>query len=117
MPNERKMRVKDEGEAADHVVRLSESKSLSTAETRSRTILRSLVISAARDDIRTIPKFAIAVPRWLERPAKILKPIETLFDNIDAGGVAQPNGPIVTKSCSRHNRDIRFTQESVGEIL
>jgi hypothetical protein len=73
------------------------------------------MIIAARSSIGEIPRIRSG---WqLERSAKILKPIETLFDDVDACGVAQPNGAIITKGCSGDDGDIRFTQESIGKIL
>src|SRR6267143_2610441 len=55
--------------------------------------------------------------RQLERSAKILKTIEAFLDDIDTGGVAQPNGAIIAKGRPGDDSDIRFTQESIGKIL
>ena len=41
-----------------------------------------------------------------QRPAKILKPVETFFDDVDAGGVAEPHRSIVTERRARHDSHV-----------
>src|SRR6266513_905983 len=53
----------------------------------------------------------------LERSTKILKAIESFLDHVDAGGVAEPNGAIVAEGSPRHDRDIRFAQQTIRKIL
>src|SRR5207237_9788194 len=68
-----------------------------------------------------IPRLTLGMTEFcrsgLERPAKILEPIESFLDYIDACGVAKPNGAIVAEGGTRHDRDIRFTQQAIGKIL
>src|SRR5438045_850112 len=53
----------------------------------------------------------------LQCATEILEPIETFFDDVDAGRVAQANGAVIAESGARDHRDVRFAQEAVGEIL
>ena len=52
-----------------------------------------------------------------ERPAKILEAVQTFFDYVDACGVAEPDGAIVAEGGSGHDCDVRFAQQTIGEIL
>src|SRR3954454_12740833 len=65
------------------------------------------------------PSTALRLARddGLERPAKILEAIQTFFDHIKTGGVTETNRTIVAKGSARHDRDIGFTQQTIGEIL
>jgi len=47
----------------------------------------------------------------LQRPAKILETIETFFDYVDAGGVAESDGSIVAKKAAPGRRDVGFAQK------
>ena len=53
----------------------------------------------------------------LQRPAKVLEAVQTLFDHVKARRVTEPNGAIVAKGSTRHDGDIGFAQQTVGEIL
>src|SRR6476646_2851174 len=53
----------------------------------------------------------------LERPAKVLEAVQTFFDYVQAGGVAEPDGAVVTEGSSRNYGNAGFTQQTVGEIL
>ncbi len=44
----------------------------------------------------------------LERPAKVLKAIQTFLNYVDARGVAQSNRPIIAEGRARDDRDICF---------
>lgn len=55
--------------------------------------------------------------RRLEGAAEILKPIETFFDDIDAGSVTEPDRAIITERGAGNDGYIRFAQQAVGEIL
>jgi len=48
---------------------------------------------------------------------KSLETIETFFDYVDAGGVAESDGSIVAKSGSRDDRDVGFAQKTISEVL
>src|SRR5258708_34150060 len=52
-----------------------------------------------------------------ERPAKVLEAVQTFFDHVKARRVTEPNGAIIAEGSSRHDGDIGFTQQTVGEIL
>jgi hypothetical protein len=43
-----------------------------------------------------------------QRPAKILEAVQTFFDYVDARGIAEPNGPVVTERGAGNDGDIRF---------
>ena len=76
--------------------------------------------SAIRNSDRRFERaktFGVANPRSSQRPAKILEAIQSLFDDVDTGGVTEPDGAIVTESSSRNDRDVGFTQQAIGEIL
>src|ERR1043165_2837907 len=45
----------------------------------------------------------------LQCPAKVLEAVEALFDNVDTGGVTEPNRAIITEGSSRDDRDVGFT--------
>src|ERR1043166_3442922 len=98
MANERKMRVKNQRERAGRHCGF-------------RNAECGLIPLLARVATRNC-QFAI-----LERPAKILKAVQSLFDYDDAGGVAEPDRTIVTERSSRNDRDVGFTQQAIGEIL
>src|SRR5206468_7188903 len=68
------------------------------------TIASSLVVCATRDD-------------GLQRAAKVLEAVQSLFDYVDTGGVTEPDSAIVTESSSRNHRDVGFAQQAIGEIL
>src|ERR1044072_4588569 len=53
----------------------------------------------------------------LQCPTKVLEAVETLFDNVDTGGVTEPNSAIVTEGSSRNDRHVSFAQQSIGESL
>src|SRR5215831_5648870 len=53
----------------------------------------------------------------LQRPAKILEAVQTLFDYVKARRVTEPNGAVVTEGSARHDGDVGFAQQTVGEIL
>src|SRR6476620_9000327 len=53
----------------------------------------------------------------LERPAKVLEAVQTFFDHVKARRVTEPDGAIVAKGGARHDSDIGFAQQTVGEIL
>src|SRR5882724_1396546 len=53
----------------------------------------------------------------LQCPAKVLEAVEALFDNVDTGGVTEPNSAIISEGSSRNDRDVGFTQQAIGEIL
>ena len=53
----------------------------------------------------------------LQRSAEILQPIETFFDDVDAGRVTEANSAIIAKGRAGHDRHIRFAEQAVGEIL
>src|SRR5258705_9149251 len=52
-----------------------------------------------------------------ERPAKVLEAVQTFFDHVKARRVTEPNGAIIAEGSTRHDGDIGFTQQTVGEIL
>ncbi len=52
-----------------------------------------------------------------ECPAKVLEAVQTLFDNVNARRVTEPNGAIIAEGSTRHDGDVRFAQQTVGEIL
>ena len=52
-----------------------------------------------------------------KRPAKILKPVETFFDDVDARGVTEPHSAVVAKGRARHDRDAGFAQQTICEVL
>src|SRR5580765_2512478 len=68
------------------------------------TIARSLVVCATRDDRS-------------QCPAKVLEAVQTFFDHVEAGGVAEPDSPVVAEGSSRNYGDAGFTKQTVGEIL
>ena len=53
----------------------------------------------------------------LERPAKVLEAVQTLFDHVKASRVTEPDRAIVAKGSARHDGDVGFAQQTVGEIL
>ncbi len=53
----------------------------------------------------------------LQRPAKVLEAVQTLFDHVEARRVTEPNGAIVAEGSARYDGDIGFAQQTVGEIL
>ena len=46
----------------------------------------------------------------LERAAKVLEAIQTLFDYVEARGVAEPNGAVVAEGSSRNDGHAGFAQ-------
>ena len=52
-----------------------------------------------------------------ERPAKVLEAVQALFDHVKARGVTEPDGAIIAEGSSRHDGNVRFAQQTVGEIL
>lgn len=58
------------------------------------------------------PKSAIS-----ECAAKILKPIQAFFDDVNARGVTEPDGPIIAEGSARNHGDVCFAQETIGKIL
>ena len=56
------------------------------------------------------PRSAIRNPKSLERPAKILKAIETFLDHVDAGRVTEAHGTIVAKRDPGDYRDVCLAQ-------
>ena len=101
------MRVKNESERAGHVCNIG-NLPMSHADILP-TFIRNECDSTGRTDRKSY--------LTSKCPAKILKAIESFFDYVDAGGVAQTNGAIVAKGGARNDRDIRFTQEAVGKVL
>src|SRR5262249_52821738 len=70
--------------------------------------------------LRTLSCFSNAFRKTrstLKRPAKILEAIQSLFDDVDACGVAEPDGAIVPKGGAGNDGDVRFTQETIRKIL
>ena len=53
----------------------------------------------------------------LERPAKVLEPIQTLFDYVEARRVAEPDRAIIAERSAGYDRDIGFAEQTVGKIL
>jgi len=53
----------------------------------------------------------------LERPAKVLEPVQTFFDHVKARRVTESHGAIVAKGSTGYYSDIRFAQQTIGEIL
>ena len=51
-----------------------------------------------------------ANPRLLQRPAEVLEAVQSLFDDVDTGGVTEPDGSIITEGSSGNHRDVGFTQ-------
>src|SRR5437773_11699515 len=68
-------------------------------------------------DVNCNRKSAIANPRLSERPAKVVGAVQAFFDDVDARGVAKPDGAVVAECGSGNNGDIGFAQQTVGEIL
>ncbi len=46
-----------------------------------------------------------------------MQPIETFFDDVDAGRVAEPDGAIITKGRARHDGHVCLAEQSIGKIL
>src|SRR2546430_13073367 len=61
------------------------------------TIARSLVVCATRDDRS-------------QCPAKVLEAVQTFFDHVEAGSVAEQDSPIVAEGSSRNDGDAGFTK-------
>src|SRR5438132_12264040 len=66
--------------------------------------------------IQVRPKLDCEVPRRLpdsddrlQCAAKVLEAVQTFLNYVEAGGVTQPDGAVVTKRSSRNNGDTRFT--------
>src|SRR5206468_10760595 len=53
----------------------------------------------------------------LERPAKVLEAVQTLFYHVKARRVTEPNGAIIAEGSARYDGDIGFAQQTVGKIL
>src|SRR6202011_639120 len=75
MPDERQVRVKNEREVIH----------TESGNRKPETGKQKITVPAIRN------------PVLLERPAKILQPIETFLNDVDAGRVAEPNGAIIAK--------------------
>ena len=103
MPNERKMSVENEGDVADHC-------GLRIADCGMR-------IAERNTNEASYPQPAITNRQLSERAAKVLEAVQTFFNYVQASGVTQPDRAVVTKRSSRNNGDVRFTQQTVGEIL
>src|SRR2546421_11446031 len=93
MPNERQMSVQNEGEIAHGMGGTSS------------------VSSHYFWDVTE------GVPPSSQRATEILEPIETFFNDVDAGGVAKPNGSIVAEGRSWNYRHVCLAQQPVGKIL
>src|SRR5947207_4417028 len=80
---------------------------------------RSALIRAITDALsgEILASFIAAKCRRLERPAEILEPIETFFNDVDAGGVTEANRTIVAERRARHDRHVRFAEQSIRKIL
>ena len=66
-------------------------------------LMRSMT---ARLSINAVASFVAIKLRRSERPAKVLKPVETFLDDVDTGRVAEPNRAVVAKGRAGHDRDI-----------
>lgn len=55
--------------------------------------------------------------RRLQRPAKVLEPVQALFDHVKARGVTESHCAIVAKRSTRYHGDIGFAQQTISEIL
>src|SRR4051812_21238759 len=53
----------------------------------------------------------------LQRAAEILKPVETLFDDIEARRVAEADCSVITKRCSRNHCHVCLAQQTIGKVL
>ena len=53
----------------------------------------------------------------LERSAEILETVQTFFDHVDARGLTEPDGAVVTEGGSGNDSDIGFAQQTIGKIL
>ena len=85
---------------------------------------RAQEIDFSDDDLVCVPKaqlFAIAFGENTFHGhsvrQKSWKRSRALFDDVDAGGVAEPDGAIVAEGGSGNDRDIGFAQQAIGEIL
>ena len=78
------------------------------------TTARSLVVCATRDDRFNKARVGMTM---LERAAKILETVQTFFDHVDARSVTEPDGAVVTEGGSGNDGDVRFAQQTIGEIL
>src|SRR5262249_56726733 len=53
----------------------------------------------------------------LERPAKVLEPVQALFDHVKARRVTEPDGTVVAEGSTWYDRDVGFAKQTVSEIL
>src|SRR5437868_11430614 len=101
MPDERQMGVKNEREMIHCKFQTSNCRLK-----RPRLNLKSMPVRLG--PIRNLQ---------LQRSTEILQPIETFFDDVDAGRVAETNGAIVTKGSAGDHRHICFAEQTVGKIF
>jgi len=84
---------------------------------------RARWIGFSEDDAILAPKAQLFLQRvednafHLQRPAKVLEAVQTLFDHVKARRVTEPDGAIVAEGSPRHDGDIGFAQQPVSEIL
>ena len=103
MPNERQMRVENERERAGMALQNYGSRAIARIRRTSIHVLDRAILRIAQN-----PQSEIAS----QRAAEILEAIETFFDDVDAGRVAQTNGAIVAERGAGNDRDIRFAQQA-----
>ena len=53
----------------------------------------------------------------LECPAKVLEAVQTFFDHVKTRSVTEPDRAIIAEGSPRHDSDVGFAQQTVGEIL
>src|SRR5436309_573249 len=81
-----------------------------TATARSRLIRSTTAVLSSE-------AAAILIARELQRATEILEPIQPFFDNVDAGRVTESDCAIVAERRTGNDRDIRFAQQPVCEVL
>src|SRR5262249_43305116 len=109
MADERQMRVENEGEVAvRHCGRLhrhsERSRGIPVQYFRCVPPDPSTALRSARDDTSKCA-------------AKILEPVQSLFDHVEAGCVTKAHGAIVAESSARHHSNVGFAQQTIGKIL
>ena len=53
----------------------------------------------------------------LERLAELFEPVEAFLDNVEACGIAKPDGAVVAKGNPGDNGNIGLAEKPVGKIL
>lgn len=111
MANEREMRVENEGEAAGHCATLEARQTTAQGGSASKAMFKSGAEGA----------FIFATSSGqrvhLQRTAKILEPVQPLFDHVEAGRVTESDRAIIAERSAGHDRDIGFAEQTVGEVL